>query len=461
MAELTTSLKLVFVPWYSRSARLAELYEQRFYWPLDTPGDRPRVLTDLFVQPHGWDSRNGENDFNPVLHNWRRQVKIPNLVLNTTSLNTGHSWQFTASFMGEPPARASESEIESNCRLRRLYHTQAPRSFQPVRIGQAVAASACVPGMFEPLLIRGLFENYSVRLVDGGVHDNQGLDSLLDQDCTALLISDASGQLGTEKRPAGDLFRVMMRATNSILMARVRETEYQDLRRRRQSGLLQGLLFLHLRKDLEEPPVDWIGCQDPTRPAKPEPVTPYGIPIRLQWALSAVRTDLDSFSDTEALALMYSGYAMAAEEIARHPADFPLRPTVPRRWRFFDIAATLDSPDVLRRLMVAKNLAFKPWRLRPLRCSLLLLFFVGLSALLVGALKHWHVLQPFIRYVGWTGGLSLGGVIFLSALLRKFKYGGTMDQTFMGVLLCLLWPFFRLHLHVFDPVFRRDGQLPG
>ncbi len=455
MADLRASLKLAFLPNYSRSERLAELYEKYFYWPLSDPKDNPRILTDLFVQPCGW---NGGSDFNPVLYNWRREVKVPNLVLNTTSLNTGHSWQFTASFMGEPPARAGDSEIESNCRLRRLYHTQAPSSFQPVKIGQAVAASACVPGMFEPLLIRGLFENYSVRLVDGGVHDNQGLDSLLDQDCTALLISDASGQLGTEKKPSGDLFRVMMRATNSILMARVRETQYQDLLRRRQSGQIQGLVFLHLRKDLEEAPVDWIGCQDPTPKTKRDPVTPYGIPVKVQWALSGVRTDLDSFSDTEALALMYSGYCMATEEVAKHPEDFPLVATVPQRWRFFDIADSLDAPDVLKRLKVAKNQAFKPWRLRPALCSLLLLPVVALAVLLVFGLRHWLPLQLAEPYAA-PAALIVAAALLVSALLRKFKYGGTMDQTLVGVLLCLLWPVFLLHLYLYDPVFRRDGRI--
>ena len=463
MAEITTSLKLAFFPRYSRSARLAELYEKNFYWPLDEDGDCPRVLGDLFIRPHGWDTANEANTFNPVLHNWRRQVKVPNLVLNTTSLNTGHSWQFTASFMGEPPARAGDSEIESNCRLRRLYHTQAPKSFSPVRIGQAVAASACVPGMFEPLLIHGLFENYSVRLVDGGVHDNQGLDSLLEQDCTVLLISDASGQLGTEKAPPGDLFRVMMRATNSILMARVRETEYKDLRRRRQSGLLQGLLFLHLRKDLGEPPVDWIECQDPTRDSKAKDPTSYGLPAQVQWALSQIRTDLDSFSDTEALALMYSGYCMATEEIAKHPEDFPVVATAPQRWRFFDIAADLESPDpkqaVLDRLKVAKNLAFKPWRLRPGLCSLLLLPVLALAGLLAWELSRWGVLQ-WIGAHALSLGLAAAGVITISAAIRK-KCGGTIDQTLVGVLLCVLWPVFRLHLHIYDRVFRRDGRLSG
>ena len=43
----------------------------------------------------------------------------------------------------------------------------------------------------------------TVRLVDGGVHDNQGIASLLEQACSVMLVSDASGQMGTQEDPPG------------------------------------------------------------------------------------------------------------------------------------------------------------------------------------------------------------------------------------------------------------------
>jgi hypothetical protein len=78
----------------------------------------PRWLNGLYVCPLASNGKPDE-DFNLKLDNWRRRAKVPNLILNTTSLNTGHNWQFTASWTGEPPA-GIDNEIDGNDRLRRL-----------------------------------------------------------------------------------------------------------------------------------------------------------------------------------------------------------------------------------------------------------------------------------------------------------------------------------------------------
>src|SRR4030095_2509442 len=120
--------------------------------------------------------------------NWRRRAKVPVLLLNAASLNSGHNWQFTARWMGEPPGLFEpEGDIDANVRYRRLYYGEAPtRTLQEYRVGYAVAASACVPGLFEPLVLQGLYPGRTVRLVDGGVHDNQGVEGLLDEGCTLI-----------------------------------------------------------------------------------------------------------------------------------------------------------------------------------------------------------------------------------------------------------------------------------
>src|SRR5262249_16712377 len=149
-------------------------------------------------------------EFKPKYDNWRRGSKVPTLVLNSTTMNTGHNWQFTASWMGEPPS-SLDAEIEGNYRLRRMYHSEAPRlkdkgknrllrpfappNYQRFRLGDAVASSSAVPGLFEPLVLPDLYEGKTVRLADGGVYDNQGTASLLEQDCTFMIVSDASGQM--------------------------------------------------------------------------------------------------------------------------------------------------------------------------------------------------------------------------------------------------------------------------
>ena len=88
------------------------------------------------------------------------------MVLNATSVNTGHNWQFTASWMGEPPGNI-QADIDVKPRLRRMYYDEAPEEFRNIRLGYAVGASSCVPVMFEPMPMSGLYENIDLQLIDG------------------------------------------------------------------------------------------------------------------------------------------------------------------------------------------------------------------------------------------------------------------------------------------------------
>ncbi|PGQ95017.1 patatin family protein, partial [Bacillus cereus] len=91
-------------------------------------------------------------------------------------------------------------------------------------LGLAVAASACVPGIFAPLAISDLYdEKVRLQLVDGGVHDNQGIRGLLDKrlNCTHFILSDASAQLKDEREPNVQISNVIKRS-NSILADNLR-----------------------------------------------------------------------------------------------------------------------------------------------------------------------------------------------------------------------------------------------
>ena len=260
---------------YSRTLRAGELYESEIYSRIKDGEGGNRWLNNLYVRPKG------DENLVPKDNNWRRSNKVPILILNATTLNTGHNWQFTATWMGEPPGTI-DTRIDANYRLRRMYYEDAPPGNRRVRLGYAVAASACVPGIFEPLPLTHLYERESapaeraekpdvclepiVRLVDGGVHDNQGVSALLDQGCNVLLVSDASGQMNSEDFPKSGMLGVPLRS-NSILQARIREAQYRDVATRRESGLLKGLMFIHLKQDLEMDPVDWVSCQDPSKRA--------------------------------------------------------------------------------------------------------------------------------------------------------------------------------------------------
>ncbi len=363
---------------YSRTDRAGELFERMFFSRVakgesDEPGT-PWRMTDLYITPRG-----REDGFSLRYENWLREAKVPVLVLNATTLNTGHNWQFTASWMGEPPVGVGD-QAEASRRLRRVYYRDAPEGHRQPPLGKAVGASACVPGLFPPVTMEKLYDDVDVELVDGGVHDNQGIASLLDQDCSVALVSDASGQMRDLEHPERGLLPVANRS-NSILMNRVRGAEYTELAGLRRSGTLRGLMIVHLKKGLPSPPRDWSRCQEPYDPEDDALAPgvgvqrpPYGIDEQVQRALSELRTDLDSFTDDEAYALMAAGYAMTRFELSHALPDPPRAdPELEAlaSWPFAPMLARLDEPDAESGLLQALQpgrarffRGFVAWRLR-------------------------------------------------------------------------------------------------
>jgi predicted acylesterase/phospholipase RssA len=467
-AEWLTNLKMMFVPNYSRTLRVGELYESELFAKVrDGSEGRERWLEDLRFDPHGIKA----DTFNPKTDNWRRAAKVPILVINATALNTGHNWQFTGTWMGEPPAN-SDSEIDANYRFRRMYHEEAPKGASRIRLGHAVAASSCVPGLFEPLPLERLYPDKIVRLVDGGVQDNQGTSALLEQGCSVLIVSDASGQMDAQNDPSTGLLGVPLRAT-SISQARVREAQFRELEARRLAGLLRGLAFLHLKKGLESDPVDWVGCQDPTIPELRVPLTAYGIQKHVQRRLAAIRTDLDSFSDTEAYALMLDGYRMLDRELQSGALDIALdasqrNAATGSGWRFLAADAALRDPDpqsrTMRQLQVADRIAFKVWR----RSRGLQIAAAGFSMLVLTLLiLGWPAWSGIPLWKEWT--LSLGQVAAATMVLVVMLAGlpvlqlnvrKTAQQVLVGLgMVTVGFIAARLHLHVFDKLFLWQGRL--
>ncbi|KJU84041.1 patatin family protein [Candidatus Magnetobacterium bavaricum] len=123
------------------------------------------------------------------------------------------------------------------------------------------------------------------------------------------LISDASGQINTQDMPGRNTLTVPLRSS-TILKARLRISQFREIDARLRSSLLKGLMFLHLKKDLEAHPLDWIGCELPSEKTTKKNLTSYNINTEYQECLSNIRTDFDAFSEVEAHALMTSGYLM-------------------------------------------------------------------------------------------------------------------------------------------------------
>lgn len=374
---------------YSRSDRISELYAATFYVPiwesmqrgfgllpklsvLDSSFresmQRPLVnrgipLRDLKIFPQGKkpEDAGAYKDVDAYNDDPGNVFKIPVLILNATTLNSGHNWQFTASYMGEPDIRvfevtgggvASTEAVDSAPAFPRLRYddsslpVQVKKKLEELTLGDAVASSACVPMLFQPMAIHDLYptqsgEDIVVELVDGGVFDNQGLEALIDKQVTEILCSDASLQLEPDSNPSTQAYSVLLRS-NDIAMDALREQELGEF--------VSGLVGYELsRADL----LHWQQAPLPASPLSPD----------LLKILSRIRTDLDSFHDREAYALMYAGYGLCHERVGRSVAR-----KKERSWAFWVIEPEIVDPTLSVQLnamlAVSSNNAFKVLRLK-------------------------------------------------------------------------------------------------
>jgi predicted acylesterase/phospholipase RssA len=462
--NIWVNLKMMLLPGYTRTERLGELYEKYLYehiYDQDPRGCRERRLRKLTVRPLR------DEKCHPKYDNWRRADKVPILILNATTLNTGHNWQFTSTWMGEPPSQI-DSKVDGNYRLRRMYlENEAPSNHRDISIGKAVAASSCVPGLFSPLELRNLYEGITVRLVDGGVNDNQGIFGLIDQNCSVFVVSDASGQMAADNNPGDGPISVLLRSSN-ISMGRVRTNQFRELESRRGSGRLKGMLFLHLKRDLEVQDKDWIGCDNPKAlSAKKlrkllQSLTTYGIIKSFQEKIANIRTDLDSFSETEAYALMTSGCNMVRESFAKEIRGFN---TIGKQhnWEFIDrIQTHLErgqgrvAQRIADLLTAASSSAFKIWKIsRLLKTITYAAGFLGLVGLAWIVYKS----QGLASVAATIVLLTLAGVILLPLIAKYLRYRKTFIQILIGFVLSTIgilaaW----IHLLIFDKWFLKRGE---
>lgn len=467
-SSLFASLKMAVWPGYTRTSRAGELYEEYLYQRVD--GVKRRSLPSLLIQPGGQPA-------NPRYDNWSRDSKVPILVLNATTLNTGHNWQFTATWMGESP-QAINGAIDAIPRMRRLYingrDENIPKQFLGFPLGQAVGASAAVPGLFAPIELRGLYPDRAVRLSDGGVHDNQGLSSLIEEWCNVLLVSDASGQMQEAKNPSAGALAVTQQ-TNEILQARIREAQFTQLQTLQSSGAIDGAMFIHLTKELDADAISYVNAKDVDEVKRnPPQLTRYGVDRDIQLQLASVRTDLDSFSDAEAYALMTSGYLMTEHAllVEKCAPTLPLHQKL-AQWRFLRVHRALSVPGSednlrMRRLLKHSNkLPGKVWRqLRSLQIAAVVAIAGGIGALVINwqaALSVWNDVKAYRLP---TLGTIMAGAGILAAIVAA-RYAADkllhlqkrLSEFVLGITLATAglaasW----LHLIFFDQLYLWNGR---
>jgi hypothetical protein len=190
--------------------------------------------------------------------------------------------------------------------------------------------------------------------------------------------------------------------------------------------------------------VNWLECPDRTQRESPSgDLTSYGVRFDVQRLLAGIRTDLDSFSNAEADALMFSAYKMTTE--AANSLSFMAGADSPEeQWRFLGIAPIAGAPQVndevasLRKtLTAAAELAFKPFRvMAPVTVHPAVFPAVTVLAVLAAVLllpgKAWHV------GVSWKpvliAALAYSGIELL--LRRVIKYRGSLLQ-WLFALVCI------------------------
>jgi predicted acylesterase/phospholipase RssA len=282
---------------YSRTNKLGEIYQERFY------DKYKKCMKDLIITPK--DYKNKKEHFEPRFNNWRRKNKVPILVINATNLNSGHNWQFHASKMGEP-SYVSDIEIDKNNHFEWVKYNsdKLKKEFKNYSIGQAVACSSAVPMLFTPIVLKNLYTGYSLSLSDGGTYDNQGFSGLLSEECDFIICSDASGQMDNQVVSHTSVLQTNIRILD-IQMDRNRELLFEDMNYKKEKGILKGFYFTHLREGLKS-----NGIKQSNIIQK--------FDINNNWfqdKISKIRTDLDKFSEIEANCLMYSGYNLLDRQI--------------------------------------------------------------------------------------------------------------------------------------------------
>ena len=261
-------------------------------------------------------------------------------------------------------------------------------------------------------------------------------------------------------------------------------------------------MFLHLKQDLRAEAVPWVNCPSHLKVSDFAPVrdtghdaTSFGIATSVQRQLSAIRTDLDSFNDIEAYALMASGYRMAEGQLGGQTpcvAGFTQK-MAQGNWRFLKVEPAL-RPEAVgaeatsernRRyvaglLDTAASLAFKVWQLSPV---LVVVRWLLAAAVVAGAAwlfyNRWE--RPILPSdVAATTFANVAGFLLITAatallafvlnrifgrrlgsgVMKTIRWQDTLRSVVIGVGMAAGgFIVARLHLHIFDKWYLRYGQL--
>jgi NTE family protein len=188
-------------------------------------------------------------------------------------------------------------------------------------LARAVAASSCFPPVFKPMPMRldprsltgGRYTGSDradcvsrLALTDGGVYDNMGLEPVW-KSATSLLVSDG-----------GAPFRMSKNTDDPHQLLRINDIMGNQAEALRKRWLIASFVrgdyggtYWGVKSDVADYP----------RPAGTADDRPRYSPDLVAHVISAIRTDMDRFSDAEVAVLENHGYLLADAAVRAHVPD--------------------------------------------------------------------------------------------------------------------------------------------
>ena len=307
----------------SRNVRTPALLSKAKPWKWFAPDAAIRALADQLADAVPWWSK-------PLRDN---DVAGPAVITGATEIGYGVDWVFEDPTAHRPHGRVGDY---------RLGYAAPPAG---LRLADIVAASCAFPPFFAPMVFDGVVMHLTggrrglesdeeraaimrhIRLTDGGVYDNLGLEPVWKRHAT-VLVSDGGGvfRARTERTMLGRVLRILSIATNGGQSVRSRWLQASYAR-----GVIHGTSWA----------LDTVvdGCY----------------PRGTTELINSIRTDLDAFSRAEQQILERHGYLVADAQVRAHCPELVRResPAVPPHDEVADpavaSAALVDSAK--RRLL--------------------------------------------------------------------------------------------------------------
>ncbi len=444
---------------YDITNSLGELYQKQLF--NRTGQCTPTFMDQLKIYPNvGGHLR---KEFHPHHHNFELKNKVPILIINATNFNNGHNWRFTATGMGESP-EMYDTTVDKNSVMLYSTYGKFQEEHRKVTIGMAVAASSAVPVLFDPIDIGDPFnQKDTIQLVDGGIYDNQGLASVIDEECDIIITSDASKHLEEQSAPSTFRLNVNSRLTD-VLMNKTRDSEFKIAKELKRSKKIKGLSIIHLKQCFDAKIVTPLPQKPPSKLETSfcKETTLYPpLDKEIQEALAVIRTDLDAFHDVEAKALIKSGYEVTShwfqtygvKQVAWKEFDIGASKTLKFKKLDQKISNSKERQYVLKLLKVSSKQLSKLLELSKVCGLILILLFGGLIEHIIFNYSDYDFLiQQGLVWIGF-GSILIGGSLFFSLGKRLLKIVSNF------ILYTALKIVARGYLKVCNPIYLKKGKL--